>query len=178
MSTPSTVIAMGTGAIILTFCISASLVASFLVKCGTGLEPIVRLVLLQSSSFNCANVRFGHAFCSADSRVSEWKLVSIQSGVGASCVVRICFSPKVTTTKREGHPSSDVEITRMWSSGSANSATPLSPVLLLLHSQAPCGVRPCGRTTKFNAEFAVPYYGKAAGTISLFIQRGFDGQIQ
>ena len=69
MSTPSLVNGMGTDTIVLTFCIWASLASFFLVKCGNDLESIVRLVLRQSSSFNCANganVRFGRAFGFAD----------------------------------------------------------------------------------------------------------------
>ena len=66
MSTPYTVIAMGTGAIALTFCIWASLVSSFLVKFGNSLKAIVRLVLRQKSSFSCASVRLGRVLRSAD----------------------------------------------------------------------------------------------------------------
>ena len=174
---------MGTGAIVLTFCIGASLVSSLLVKCGKGLEAMVRLVLRQSSSFNWANVRLGRALCSADN--NRWMdiSVSVQSGAGASSVVRICFSPQVTTTGRDGPPSSEVEITLTWSSvsrksvefvpGAYHAAFTCSSVATLSGIVQSDATWPVWPQLTQNAD--VPCSGRVAGITSSFMPRGFDG---
>ena len=111
MSTPSTLMATGTGEIVFTFWIGANFVSSSRVKSGSGRAAIVYLEFLHSSSFNCANVNSGRVFCSAERSKCMEMSVSVQSGAGASNVVSTCFSPQVMTTGREGPPASATEIT-------------------------------------------------------------------
>ena len=185
MSTRSTLMAVETGVIVLTFGTWASLASTFLAECGKGLEAIVRLVMRRSSSFNCDNVRLWRAFCSADSRKWIEIKMSVQSGVGASSVVRICFSLQVATIGREGNPSSDVEIIFTWSYELVHSRRALergvpprfhfSSVVAfsgIKNSDAAWPVR-----TQLMQNVTVPCTGSAAGTMSLFKPWGFYGQI-
>ena len=185
MLTQSSLIAM-TGAIVLTFCTCASFVSSFLVKCGNGLDVILRSVFRQSSSFNWCKLRLGRAFCSSDSSKRIEINVWVQLGAVVSTLARICFSPQVRTTGSEGPPASAIEITVIRSSVSVGSAWDVTVADALhsylvirfalsstMHSDVAWPVR-----SQLTQNVTVPCIGRSAGKISMFLPCGLERHVR